>query len=71
MTLFTLKLGDDFLCILKLSSDGKNWVINKDRLILSVQARRLDGHLDGTVTRPLDPPTRESAERPFEALTED
>jgi hypothetical protein len=59
MTLFTSKLGDDFLRVPKLSSDGKNWVIYKDRLILSVQARGLDGHLDGTVTQLLDPPTRE------------
>ena len=55
MTSFTLKLGDDFLRIPKLASDGKNWVIYKDRLTLSVQARGLSGHLDGTTTKPTQP----------------
>ena len=68
MTSFTTKLGDDFLRVPKLSSDGRNWVIYRDRLQLSVQARGLDGHLDGTITRPTDPPTRN---QPFESLTED
>ena len=55
MTSFTSKLGDDFLRIPKLASDGKNWVIYKDRLILSVQACGLGGHLDGTTTKPTQP----------------
>ena len=55
MTLFTSKLGNDFLCIPKLTSDGKIWVIYKDRLLLSVQARGLGGHLDGTTTKPTQP----------------
>ena len=55
MTSFTSKLGDDFLRIPKLASDGKNWVIYKDRLMLSVQARGLGGHLDGTTTKPTQP----------------
>ena len=71
MSSFTSKLGDEFLRVPKLSADGRNWVIYRDRLQLSVQARGLDGHLDGTDTRPLDPPTRESAEKPFKTLTED
>ena len=50
-----LKLGDDFLRKPKLASDRKNWVIYKDRLTLSVQARGLGGHLDGTTTQPTQP----------------
>ena len=55
MTSFTSKLGDDFLCVPKLASDGKNWVVYKDRLTLSVQAHGLGGHLDGTTTKPKQP----------------
>ena len=54
MASFTLKLGDDFLHIPKLTS-GKNWVIYKDRLTLSVQAHGLRAHLDGTATKPTEP----------------
>ena len=54
MTSFTSKLGDDFLHIPKLTS-GKNWVIYKDRLTLSVQACGLRGHLDGTTAKPMEP----------------
>src|ERR1700732_3016298 len=55
MTSFTSKLGDDFLHVPKLASDGKNWVVYKDRLILSVQARALGGHLDEPTQNPTDP----------------
>ena len=55
MTSFTSKLGNDFLHVPKLASDRKNWVIYKDRLTLSVQARGLGGHLDGTTTEPTQP----------------
>ena len=66
MTSFTLKLGNDFLYIPKLASDGKNWVIYKDRLMLSVQARGLGGHLDGTTTKPTQPAvTQAPADRKF------
>jgi hypothetical protein len=54
MTSFTSKLGDDFLHIPKLTS-GKNWVIYKDRLTLSVQACGLRGHLDGAAAKPMEP----------------
>ena len=55
ITSFTLKLGEDFLHVPKLASDGKNWVIYKDRLTLSVHACGLRGHLDGTTTKPMEP----------------
>ena len=55
---FDIKLGNDFLHIPKLPADGKGFVVWKDRLKLSIRARGLYGHLDGTVTRPSDPPTR-------------
>jgi len=51
MSSFTSKLGDEFLRVPKISADGRNWVIYRDRLQLSVQARGLDGHLDGTYYR--------------------
>ena len=41
MTLFTSKLCDDFLRVLKLTLDRKIWVIYKGRLTLSVQAHGL------------------------------
>src|ERR1700720_1375558 len=69
MTSFTSKLGDDFLRVPKLASDGKNWVVYKDRLILSVQARALSGHLDGTTAKPTEPAiTQAPADR---ALTDE
>ena len=68
MTSFIMKLGDDFIRVPTLSSDGRNWVIYRDRLQLSVQACGLDGHLDGTATGPTDLPTRN---QPFESLTKD
>ena len=55
MTSFTSKLGDNFLRIPKLASNGKNWVIYNDRLTLSVQACGIGGHLDGTTTKPTQP----------------
>ena len=55
MTTFTSKLGNDFLRVPKLALDGKNWVIYKDRLTLSVQACGLGGQLDGTATKPMEP----------------
>ena len=56
-----LKLGNDFLRVPKLSADGKGFVVWKERLELSVRARGLYGHLDGTITRPVDPPSGEEA----------
>jgi hypothetical protein len=52
---FTLKLGNDFLCILRLPADGKGFVVWKERLEFSIWARGLYGHLDGTVTKPQEP----------------
>src|ERR1700720_4601923 len=69
MTSFTSKLGDDFPRVPKLASDGKNWVVYKDRLILSVQAHALGGHLDGTTAKPTEPAiTQAPADR---ALTDE
>ena len=49
------KIGEDFLRIPKLDVAGTNWVIYKDRLLWSVDARGLLHHLDGTSTEPQDP----------------
>ncbi|KAF8055422.1 hypothetical protein FPV67DRAFT_1363413, partial [Lyophyllum atratum] len=49
------KLGDDFLRIPKLDVSGSNWVIYKDRLLWSVDARGLLDHLDGSESEPVDP----------------
>ncbi|KAG1854979.1 hypothetical protein DFJ58DRAFT_643723, partial [Suillus subalutaceus] len=51
------KLGDDFLRILKLVANGENWMMYKERLQRSIDARGLLGHLDGTETKPIDPQT--------------
>jgi hypothetical protein len=59
MSTYTSKLGDDFLRVPKLASDGKNWVIYKDRLMLSLDAHGISGHLDGTSTEPKDPVVRD------------
>ena len=49
------KLGNDFLRVPKLPADGKGFVVWKERLELSIRARGLYGHLDGTAVRPTDP----------------
>ncbi|KAG6914717.1 hypothetical protein DXG01_015766, partial [Tephrocybe rancida] len=49
------KLGDDFLRIPKLDVSGTNWVIYKDRLMWSIDARGLLEHIDGTAEAPPDP----------------
>ncbi|KAG2066362.1 hypothetical protein BDR04DRAFT_1106783, partial [Suillus decipiens] len=51
------KLGEDFLRIPKLIADGENWMMYKERLQWSIDARGLLGHLDGTETKPIDPST--------------
>ena len=55
---FDSKPGNDFFRVPKLPSDGKGFVVWKDRIELSIRAQGLYGHLDGTVTKPSDPPTR-------------
>ncbi|KAG2047593.1 hypothetical protein BDR06DRAFT_829939, partial [Suillus hirtellus] len=49
------KLGEDFLRILKLTADGENWMMYKECLQWSIDARGLIGHLDGTEKKPVDP----------------
>ena len=56
---FDFKLGSEFLRVPKLPADGKGFVVWKARLELSVWARGLHGHLDGTTKKPLDPPKRD------------
>ena len=55
----TVKIGDDFLKIPRLSVDGRNWVIYRERLTLSVAARGLSGHLTRTKKRPIEPKDKE------------
>ena len=57
MTTIDLKPGNDFLRVPRLPADGKGFVVLKERLELSIRARGLYGHLDGTTTRPDDPPS--------------
>ncbi|KAH7917351.1 hypothetical protein BV22DRAFT_1026512, partial [Leucogyrophana mollusca] len=52
---FTTKLGDDFLRVPKLVADGSNWVIYKDRLQWSANARGLLGHVNGKKPKPVNP----------------
>ncbi|PPQ91246.1 hypothetical protein CVT25_000293 [Psilocybe cyanescens] len=51
----TTKLGDDFLCIPKLDAAGTNWVVYCDHFLLSIDARGLREHLDGTGEAPINP----------------
>lgn len=52
------KLGNDFLRIPKLQSDGKNWIVYADRLALAVRVRGLEGHLTGKTIIPVPPADR-------------
>ena len=52
------KLGNDFLHVLRLPADGKGFVVWKEWLELSIRARGLYGHLDGTVVKPYKPNTK-------------
>ena len=50
----TSKLGDEFLCVLRLDVAGINWVVYKDRFLWSIDARGLLDHLKGTEVEPTD-----------------
>ena len=52
------KQPNDFFRVPRLPNNGKGFVIWKERVKLSIRARGLFGHLDGTATKPEDPPTR-------------
>ncbi|KJA13861.1 hypothetical protein HYPSUDRAFT_151087, partial [Hypholoma sublateritium FD-334 SS-4] len=51
----TAKLGDDFLKIPKLDATGSNWVVYRERFLISIDARGLGDHLDGTAKAPTHP----------------
>ena len=53
-----IKLGNNFLRIPRLPADRKGFVIWKERLELSIRACGLHGHLNSSVIKPNDPPTR-------------
>ena len=55
---FNLKLGNNFLCVLRLPADGKGFIVWKKRLELLIWAHGLYDHLDSTITRPDAPPLR-------------
>ena len=55
----TVKIGDDFLKIPRLSADSRNWVIYRERLTLSVAAQGLSGHLTGMKKKPTEPKDKE------------
>ena len=56
------KFSDTFLrTIPKLQADGRNWITYRDRLTLCITAQGLLGYLDGTVTEPADPATRDES----------
>ena len=55
MATTVIKLGDELLRIPRLAIDGKNWIAYRERLQLSLLARGLEGHLDGTSTKPVAP----------------
>ena len=68
---FDPKLGNDFLRVPRLPADGKGFVVWKERLELSIRARGLYGHLDGTVTQPEAPPKPDSGLKESTALTKE
>ena len=49
------KLGDDLMKVPKLEAGGTNWVIYKDRLLWSIDARGLLDHIDGSGEQPKCP----------------
>ena len=68
---FDPKLGNDFLRIPRLPTDGKGFVVWKERLELSIQARGLYGHLDGTITEPVPPTPADPGSKEATALTKE
>ena len=52
------KFGDEFMCVPKLSSDGSNFHIWRDKLILALRVQGLDAYLDNKATKPGDPAVR-------------
>ena len=57
MSTIDLKLGNNFLHVLRLPAEGKGFVVWKEHLELSVQAQGLYGHLDGTTMKLTNPPS--------------
>ena len=51
----TLKLGNEFLRILKLDVLGSNWVLYKKCFFLALDACAILDHIDGTSQEPVDP----------------
>lgn len=54
----TSKLSDELMKVPKLDVGGTNWVIYKDRLTWSIDARGYLHHIDGSEVEPVDPVTR-------------
>lgn len=54
----SMKIGDEFLRVPKLDVAGTNWVIYKDRLLWSIDARGYLHHIDGSEKEPVDPINR-------------
>ena len=55
---FDQKQGNNFFCVPRLPNDGKGFIIWKEHVELSIWAWGLYSHLDGTMTRPSDLPTK-------------
>ena len=55
---FDPKSANDFFRVPRLPNNGKGFVVWKEHVELSIRARGLHGHFDGTTRRPKDPPTR-------------
>ena len=49
------KFSDEFMRVLKLSSNGSNFHIWRDKLILALRIRGLDAYLDNKAMKPRDP----------------
>ena len=49
------KFSDKFMHVLKLSSDGSNFHIWRDKLILALHVQGLDAYLNNKAMKPEDP----------------
>lgn len=67
------KFSDEFMHVLKLSSNGSNFHIWRDKLILALCVRGLDTYLDNKATKPEDPavqpPDEQATAAPDEVST--
>jgi hypothetical protein len=50
----SFRIESEFLRLPKLEADGRNWVTYKDRLMITLELRGLQGHVTGATTKPTE-----------------